>query len=272
MNFAKFSSLLMLLIVFIMAPNAMSAEDHGEMDHSKHKMPVSEGAGQSAGEHAKNEKIDIGRMKLTLMPEYDGAGLIVIKEGKFADKSKFPREVTFNIPKGVKKITDVCSLSPGGQHFCQLFDITEGQGTNILNAKLPYSDFFIDFKYSPFEIEENSTRTFTYDLSSQYDIKTLEVNIQKPARAEKFKLTPTTANTYEKTGYEYYKYVLKNVKAGETKSFTVSYYKADTAPSVSVKFKAMGDNRIFSGNIAEILLGAGVLALAFVIVWRRRKS
>ncbi|VAX21388.1 hypothetical protein MNBD_NITROSPINAE01-1501, partial [hydrothermal vent metagenome] len=168
MNFAKFSSLLMLLIVFIMAPNAMSAEDHGEMDHSKHKMPVSEGAGQSAGEHAKNEKIDIGRMKLTLMPEYDGAGLIVIKEGKFADKSKFPREVTFNIPKGVKKITDVCSLSPGGQHFCQLFDITEGQGTNILNAKLPYSDFFIDFKYSPFEIEENSTRTFTYDLSSQY--------------------------------------------------------------------------------------------------------
>lgn len=275
MSLKKFLVSIMVLAFFTVCPAVVFAEeDHESMDHSTDEMPDHAGhdMGENAGDEKSEAKIEIGRMKVTLMPEYDGSGLIVIKEGKFADKSQFPRKVTFNIPKGVKKITDVCSLSPGGQHFCQLFDITPGETRNILDVKLPYSDFFIDFKYSPFKVAENSTRTFTYDVTSKYDIKTLEVNIQKPARAEKFTIDPPTGNTYDKTGYEYHKYVLKNVKAGEITSFNVSYYKADIAPSVSVKFKAMGDNKIFDGLIAEILLGAGVLGLLVVVVWRRKKS
>ena len=94
--------------------------------------------------------LKIGRMKVSIMPEYESSDVLVVYEGKFADKDAFPNQVLFTLPKGVTKLTDVCSLSPGGQHFCQLYNIIDRGEYNETSVKLPYSDFFIDFKYSPF--------------------------------------------------------------------------------------------------------------------------
>ena len=125
----------------------------------------------------------VGRMKITIMPEYDKPSILVIQEGKFADRTAFPRKVKFILPRQVTKLTDACSLSPGGQHFCQLFDIEKGEENNLVNIKLPFSDFFIDYQYAPFTIKKNSQRKFDYFVHASYDIKTLEVHVQKPYRS-----------------------------------------------------------------------------------------
>lgn len=64
--------------------------------------------------------LSIGRMRVSIWPEYDDPGILAIYDGRFKDDTSFPAEAVFYIPEGAS-ISDACSLSPKGQHFCQLF-------------------------------------------------------------------------------------------------------------------------------------------------------
>jgi len=217
------------------------------------------------------DNVKIGRMKVTIMPEYDSPAVLVIQEGKFADKNIFPREVTFSLPKGVTKLTDVCSLSPGGQHFCQLFDIVKGEKTNYINVKLPFSDFFIDYQYAPFAVKENSERNFTYNIETKYAAQIVEVHVQKPFRSDQFQINPL-GTEYEKDEFKFYKYEFKDVKAGEDIKFSVSYYKSDVLPSVDIKYSSMSTPNVFKGYTGEIALGLGITALGIMLIYRKKKK
>ncbi|MBI3580602.1 MAG: hypothetical protein HY098_00725 [Nitrospinae bacterium] len=224
------------------------------------------------GARAAEGEPDVGFMKVTLMPEYDSSSVLVIEEGKFADRSAFPRAVVFYLPPNVTKLTDVCSLSPSGHHFCQLFDIKKMPDKNVLNMKLPYSDFFIDFDYSPFKAAAKTGRDFTFPLEPNYNIRNLEVLIQKPYRAERFSVTPASAETVEKEGYQYLKYGFQNVRAGELKNFRISYFKQDAMPSVNSKYSAMAKTHLFQDYSAEIILAVGVVGIAAAWMVKRRKA
>ena len=115
-----------------------------------------------AGEQGK--PLVIGRMKMTIMPEYDSPAVLVVQEGKFADRNAFPADARFTLPKEVTKLTDVCSLSPGGHHFCQIFKLHYEKDYSYIDIKLPYSDFFIDYQYAPFTVKPSSQRDFTYNV------------------------------------------------------------------------------------------------------------
>ncbi len=261
---------------------AFAAEDHSmhdmaEMtDHSMHNMsgmtPPAADSPMPSPATPDGKEITIGSMKVSLMPEYDSTAVLVINEGKFLNREAFPREALFYLPQGVTKLTDVCSLSPGGQHFCQLFDIKPGDGRNLLNVKLPYSDFFIDFQYAPFKAKANSVRDFTYTIESPYDIKSLSVVIQQPYRAERFVIDPPGGKEFEKEGYKNFRYELKDVSKGERKVFHITYFKADDKPSVDAKYTGMAETHIFQGHTSNIILGVGVVGIAALLYLRRRKS
>jgi len=216
------------------------------------------------------DNLVIGRMKVTLMPEYDAKSVLVIQEGKFADRNAFPSEVKFTLPMEVTKLTDACSLSPGGHHFCQIFEIKKADKHKFVNIKLPFPDFFIDYQYAPFAVKKNSERKFTYQVDTSYPIKTLEVHVQQPARSEKFTIEPASYETYIKDDFEFRKYTFKNVKAGEAKAISVSYFKTGVAPSVDIKFSSMKNPEVFEGSTGEILLVTGMAALGVVWFTRRR--
>lgn len=222
--------------------------------------------------HAGEKNMDIGRMKVTIMPEYESQSVLVTQEGKFIDRTVFPSYVRFNLPKEVKALTDACSLSPKGQHFCQVYDIVSKGDKSWVDIGLPYPDFFVDYKYVPFKIKENSKREFSYSVECEYDIKTLEVHIQKPYRVKDFSVTPASSEHYEKRDFEYTKYVFKNVKAGEMKNFKIAYYKSDTEPSVDIMYRGRMQAGVFEENSGELLLGAGVLLLGIILYLRGRKS
>ncbi len=216
------------------------------------------------------ESLVIGRMKVTIMPEYDSQSVLVIQEGKFADKTAFPSEVKFTLPMEVTKLTDVCSLSPGGHHFCQIFEIQKAGKTKFINIKLPFSDFFIDYQYAPFTVKKNSLREFNYAVDTSYAIDTLEIHVQRPMRSAEFKVQPAVMETYEKDGFDFYKYKFKNVKAGDIKNITISYFKSDSAPSVDIKYSSMKMPGMFDGKTGETLLAVGVAALGVIWFARRR--
>ena len=216
--------------------------------------------------------LKIGRMKVSIMPEYESSDVLVIYEGKFADKDAFPNQVTFTLPKGVTKLTDVCSLSPGGQHFCQLYNITDKGEYNETSVKLPYADFFIDFKYSPFNIKSGRfLRDFEYDIKMIYPIDTLEVSIQEPLRSTEFKLSPEPMSKVNKKDLNYYNYTFKDIKGGQDVRFKIKYAKDDTMPSVDIKFSAMSKQDLIEKRKGIWLLGIGiVIIIAFVVIRKLR--
>ncbi|MEK7846991.1 MAG: hypothetical protein AAB257_08525 [Nitrospinota bacterium] len=217
--------------------------------------------------------LKIGRMKVSVMPEYESQDVLVVYEGKFADKDAFPNQVLFTLPKGVTKLTDVCSLSPGGQHFCQLYNIIDKGEYNETSVKLPYSDFFIDFKYSPFEIKSGKfVRDFEYIIKSIYPIDILEVSIQEPLRTKDFELLPKPLNKVSKKDLNYYNYTLKDVKQGQDIKFKIKYIKEDNRPSVDIKFSAMSKQELIERKRGLWLLGAGIAAIITFVVIRRLKD
>ncbi|VAX25532.1 hypothetical protein MNBD_NITROSPINAE02-1204 [hydrothermal vent metagenome] len=270
------------LVLTIVAPDSCYAQtkeggmDHSKMDHSDmgggntENMSMRSVPGSVAA--PTNQNLAIGRMKITLMPEYDSPSVLVIQEGKFADRTAFPNTVSFLLPDSITKLTDVCSLSPGGHHFCQIFEIKTGDTSKYVDVKLPFSDFFIDYQYAPFTVKENNERNFTFTIDTKYDVNTLEVHVQKPHRAKHFKVSPAMIESYEKSGFDYQKRKFTNISAGEKKVISVSYFKADTSPSVDIKFSVMSTPTVFTGYSGEIVLGVGVLSLLALWYLRRRIS
>ncbi len=216
--------------------------------------------------------LHIGRMKVSIMPEYESPDVLVVYEGKFADKDAFPNQVTFTLPKGVTKLTDVCSLSPGGQHFCQLYNIIDKGGYNETSVKLPYADFFIDFKYSPFNIKSGRfIRDFEYNIKMIYPIDTLEVSIQEPLRSRDFGLSPEPMSKVNKKDLNYYNYTFKDIKEKQDVRFKIKYAKDDTMPSVDIKFSAMSKQDLIEKRKGIWLLGIGiVIIIAFVVIRKLR--
>ncbi len=220
---------------------------------------------------AADAPFEIARMKVTIMPEYDSPATLVIEEGKFADKGRFPAKVTFNLPSEITRLTDVCSLSPGGHHFCQLYEIKSGVGKNFIEIRLPYADFFIDYQYAPYTVAPNSVRSFVYNFDPTYLVRKLEVHIQHPARSTEFSVTPAGTKIYEKEGLTYEALEFENVKAGVPIPFTISYFKAGVAPSVEEAFSAMKTPNLFEGSTGEWLLAIGVIVLGGIAFLRRRR-
>ena len=89
-------------------------------------------------------ELSIGRMRVALWPEYDDAAVLVIYDGRFRDENSFPAETTFILPKD-SVISDACSLSPKGQHFCQLYKQKTVGDADEMRLKLPYPNFYLSF-------------------------------------------------------------------------------------------------------------------------------
>src|SRR3989338_7673899 len=78
------------------------------------------GAENTLGSGAATKDLSIGRMKVSIMPEYDDPSVLAIYDGRFEEVSNYPIKTSFLIPRG-SVISDACSLSHEGQHFCQLY-------------------------------------------------------------------------------------------------------------------------------------------------------
>jgi hypothetical protein len=203
------------------------------------------------------EALKIGRMKVSVWPEYDTPGVLVVYEGRFANKDAFPAAITFLFPKGVNKLTDACSLSPKGQHFCQLYDVEKRENYNQVTMNLPYGDFFIDFQYSPFK--RGKDKFFEYVIQSRYDIMNLEVNIQQPLRSTNFSIQPAALKQTMESEFNQYHYSMKNIPAGQEVRFKINYIKQDNNPSVDIKFGGMARQDTTNRDIAILAAGAAII-------------
>ncbi len=178
------------------------------------------------------DNLSIGRMNIKIWPEYDDPGVLVIYDGRFSDATVFPAEAGFLIPKG-SVVSDACSVSPRGEHFCQLYTVSAYDGFDRITLTLPYPNFYLSFHTPP--LEGAGRKSFTYTIKTLYPVDTMEVDIQQPLRAREFTVSPPGEPTL-RNGFTHLVYQIEALKGGESIKFNISYFKEDAKPSVDIKY------------------------------------
>lgn len=226
--------------------------------------------------------LTIGRMRVMIWPEYDDPGTLVVYDGRFKDDSKFPTITDFLLPKDAV-ISDICSLSPGGQHFCQLYDVTKGEDYNIVHMSLPFSNFYVSFHRSSVDLDI-AQRQIEYTIKLNHPVDSMEIDIQQPLRSSQFTLTPSGGEASVRKGFNHFSYSLEKVARGEDRIFSIGYEKQSREPSVDTKFASMSERRVWGSpydtqrnvrTIIYIVFGTGiamVLIATFWIVRSKRKK
>lgn len=226
--------------------------------------------------------LSIGRMKVAVMPEYDEPSVLAIYDGKFEEVSSYPIKTSFLIPKGAV-ISDACSLSHEGQHFCQLYRTINKGDHDEVSLLLPYPNFYLSFHTPRLDVKVEK-KEFNYLIKANHPIKILEVDIQQPLRSTAFNISPPTSATASEIngtisvikGFNHFAYKLEGVSKGQESAFKIDYVKSDPKPSVDIKFTSMQtppsqtapyETQRNIKTIVYVVFGAGVLAVIAVVVW-----
>lgn len=210
--------------------------------------------------------LEIGRMKVSIWPEYDEPQLLVIYEGRFKDPSRFPSKARFIVPKGAE-ISDACSPSPQGGHFCQLFDVENRGNSDEVSLRLPYNNFFLSFYYNP--LKGGEVRDFVYPILSNYPVDVLEVNIQEPLRSTGFRVDPKPMRVSSEKGFKFFHYGLSIPQKDKDRAveFNISYAKKGNKPSVNIKYSDYGlmDEKLAGVGTHKILSALPIMKTLFVL-------
>lgn len=247
------------------------------------------GAGNTLGSGAPSKDLSIGRMKVAVMPEYDDPSVLAVYDGKFEEVSSYPIKTSFLIPKG-SVISDACSLSHEGQHFCQLYRTVNRGDYDEVSLLLPYPNFYLSFHTPRFDVKVE-TKEFDYLIKANHPIKTMEVDIQQPLRSTAFNISPPATAVPAETsgtisvikGFNHFVYKLDGVSRGQESAFRINYIKSDPNPSVDIKYTSMKNPPTQTApyetlrnikTIIYLLFGTGALFIVAVSVWyfRSRKK
>ncbi|MDO8261754.1 MAG: hypothetical protein Q7T21_00860 [Gallionella sp.] len=247
------------------------------------------GAENTLGSGAPTKDLFIGRMKVAIMPEYDDPSVLAIYDGKFEDVSSYPIKTSFLIPKG-SVISDACSLSHEGQHFCQLYKTVNRGEHDEVSLLLPYPNFYLSFHTPRFEVK-SERKEFDYLIKTNHPVKIMEVDIQQPLRSTAFNISPPgNAALSEKSGtisilkgFNHFTYKFEGVSKGQESAFKIDYIKSDPNPSVDIKYTSMKTPQTQTApyetqrnikTIIYILFGTGATAIMAVVAWfiRSRKK
>ncbi|HJM94265.1 MAG: hypothetical protein QGG19_14565 [Alphaproteobacteria bacterium] len=236
-----------------------------------------------AAETRADDELTIGRMRVMIWPEYDDPSILVVYDGRFADDSKFPTVTDFLIPKDAI-INDICSLSPGGQHFCQLYDISEGEHYNRVRLSLPFSNFYVSFHLAPIDLD-SANRQIEYAIKANHPIDNMEVDIQQPLRTTSFAISPPGGKASTDKDFNHFNYVLEDIAKGEDRVFKIAYTKETREPSVDVKYASMTGRRVWGSpyqtqrnvrTIVYAVFGTGMVLVVAALFWivrtRRRRA
>ena len=234
---------------------------------------------------ASTENLSIGRMKVAIMPEYDDPSVLAIYDGKFDEVESYPIKTSFLIPRG-SVISDACSLSHEGQHFCQLYRTVNRGEYDEVSLLLPYPNFYLSFHTPRLDIEREK-KEMAYSIKANHPVKVLEVEIQQPLRSSEFKVSPPGGAIGSEAGdaisiikgFNHFAYKFEGVARGQENTFGIAYLKSDPNPSVDIKYTANAmrsapqtqsapyETQRNVKMVIYLLFGTGALCVAAVAVW-----
>lgn len=226
-------------------------------------------------------------MKVSIMPEYDDTGVLVIYDGRFEEASSYPIRTSFLMPKG-SVISDACSLSHEGRHFCQLYKTVNRGKYDEVSLLLPYPNYYLSF-HTPRLDTRVERREIQYPIKSNHRVRKMEVDIQQPLRSSAFGVAPPQDATVPEKGgstsvidgFNHRVYRLEDVGVNQEVTFSISYLKSDPKPSVDIKYTSMREPQTPQTSYEDqrriktalyLLFATGALGIMALLAWYLRSK
>lgn len=213
-------------------------------------------------------------LKVSVWPEYDTPSVLVIYRGRLAPSVQLPATVRLRIPKGAK-VSSTAEVDPSGG-----FQYDDAWRTHQVKPageddELTYQTTFRDWQCELYldKIPPKGRRDFDFNFEPTGAIGELLVEVQKPRRAEKFKVEPAGGKVgTDEQGFEVRLFSFTKLASDQRLRFLVSYEKADAQPSTGQTVGGLGA-RAEGGNSFLIVIGLLlVVPVGLFAFWRLRSA
>jgi hypothetical protein len=166
-------------------------------------------------------------LEISLWPEFDRPDMLVIYRGWFATDTTLPIPVDIRIPAEAGSPTAVAFVDEVGNRFNQQYTTRLEDDALVISFQLSALGFQIEY-YDGLSIEPGGQRTYAYTYTADYPVEVLNLEFQVPPTAEDYALDPAADSVApEADGLLYHVAELGSVDPGESKSWVLTYTKAD---------------------------------------------
>ncbi len=224
-------------------------------------------------------------LHISLWPEFDRAGVLVILDGTLAAGTPLPAEVSLRMPAAAGQPNATAYHAADGSLLAASYTTTAAANDIIVTFSIESLDFRLEY-YDPALTINGDRRTYTFDWTSDYAVTAAAVRVQQPAGASEFATLPALSATGAgEYGLQYYEGDLGALATGQAVRVTASYSKPDaTLSSETVGAAAAAPAATATpaptgaGSTTTIVWGAAGLALvaagvvAFLIVRSQRPA
>ncbi len=220
--------------------------------------------------------VRLASLNVSLWPEYDKEGVLVIYHGEVADDVTLPVTLRFLMPKEAGVPAATAGVDASGEYRYLQYELEDAGDFLAVSYTNPYRVFQFEYYYNPLVITD-TLRTFTYTFQADYATESLAVEVKQPAGAQDLTLTPVATETgIDFDGLPLQGYMLDAFEAGQTFELSAQYEKTDPRLSSEIlalptpgtaEFEDMPkakDNTlayILIGVAGALLVGAGVYAV-----------
>lgn len=219
---------------------------------------------------------DVRVLNVSVWPEYDHPGLLVIINGEFTEDTSFPAELTFNLPENVHAV-----LTMGTHEKADSTIQFKVEGTSVT---VPFVQRLFQVEYYNRVMSEDEHRDFSVQIDPQFSVlEHVTLYIQKPLAAQNFKMDFDYESVEtDPHGMNIYRKDLGTMKAGDTFTATVHYDNPGMQMSIEKLREMMGGNSETSSAEPEMInpgknhlawwLISGFAAAALIILLIFRKG
>jgi len=170
----------------------------------------------------------LSSLEIALWPEFDRPEMLVIYRGVFAPETSLPVPVEIRIPARVGQPAAVAYVNEGGQQFNQQYTTQVEGDWLVLSFELATPGFQLEY-YDGLPVDSKGQRAYTFAYTADYPVKALDLEFQVPPTAEAFALNPPAASVIQQEdGLTYHLVQAGSLAAGQTRSWTLTYQKANS--------------------------------------------
>jgi len=225
---------------------------------------------------AQESSPDLATLAVELWPDYDRPTMLVLLTGSLAPSVTLPATVTIPLPPNA----DVHAVARISSDNRMVDDIVFSETGGAVTLTTPDSRFRVEY-YLPYE-QSGEARTFAVGWVFPFAIGSVTVNVQQPAAATDFTLSPTPQSvTTGQDGLTYHLLAPQTLPAGQSVQFELNY----TLPGdvLTVETSAVNNTATVppvnepepnapstpsSNNLPLILAGVGGLIISATLIWQ----
>jgi hypothetical protein len=175
----------------------------------------------------------LSSLEISLWPEFDRPEMLVIYRGTFAPDTPLPVSVEIRIPASVGQPSAVAYVGEGDERLNQQYTTRQEGDSLVIAFQLATLGFQVEY-YDTLPIDSEGRREYSFSYTADYPVESLTLGFQEPPTAQAYTLEPSADSVAAAAdGLTYYSVEAGPLAQGETKSWVLTYEKADTALTIN---------------------------------------